>query len=163
MVQPIPKTIEIYRKKRKLYEEQVQELKKYINKDTVTQDEKRVCLAANIGNAEDAVKAVESGAECVGLFRTEFLFMNGVSMPTEEEQFEVYKRAAVICKDKVLTIRTLDIGGDKDKGEQSVFRIPCHPVLPWQNRRLYNTAAGNPAGKCLRQYPHYASVNYRCE
>ena len=113
-VQPIPKTIEIYRKKRKLYEEQVQELKKYINKDTVTQDEKRVCLAANIGNAEDAVKAMESGAECVGLFRTEFLFMNGVSMPTEEEQFEVYKRAAVICKDKVLTIRTLDIGGDKD-------------------------------------------------
>ena len=96
-VQPIPKTIEIYRKK-----------------DTVTQDEKRVCLAANIGNAEDAVKAMESGAECVGLFRTEFLFMNGVSMPTEEEQFEVYKRAAVICKDKVLTIRTLDIGGDKD-------------------------------------------------
>lgn len=113
-VQPIPKTIEIYRKKRKLYEEQVQELKKYINKDTVTQDEKRVCLAANIRNAEDAVKAMKSGAECVGLFRTEFLFMNGVSMPTEEEQFEVYKRAAVICKDKVLTIRTLDIGGDKD-------------------------------------------------
>lgn len=54
------------------------------------------------------------GQNGVGLFRTEFLFMNGVSMPTEEEQFEVYKRAAVICKNKVLTIRTLDIGGDKD-------------------------------------------------
>lgn len=149
---------------------QVQELKKYINKDTVTQDEKRVCLAANIGNAEDAVKAMESGAECVGLFRTEFLFMNGVSMPTEEEQFEVYKRAAVICKNKVLTIRTLDIGGDKDipymgltKESNPFLGYRAIRVLPWQNRRLYNTAAGNPAGKCLRQYPHYASVNYRCE
>ena len=55
-----------------------------------------------------------AGAEGVGLFRTEFLFMNGVKMPTEEEQFEAYKKAVILCKDKFLTIRTLDIGGDKD-------------------------------------------------
>ena len=108
-INPIPKTIEIYKKKRSIYQKQVQELKKYIDKETVTRDGRRVCLAANI-----AAKAMEAGAECVGLFRTEFLFMNGTSMPTEEEQFEAYKKAAVICKDKVLTIRTLDIGGDKD-------------------------------------------------
>lgn len=113
-INPIPKTIQIYEKKRSIYQEQVQELKKYINKETVTKDGKKVCLASNIGNAQDAAKAMEAGAECVGLFRTEFLFMNGVSMPTEEEQFEAYKKAAVICKEKVLTIRTLDIGGDKD-------------------------------------------------
>lgn len=113
-INPIPKTIQIYEKKRNIYREQVQELKKYINKETITKDGKKVCLASNIGNAEDAAKAMEAGAECVGLFRTEFLFMNGVSMPTEEEQFEAYKKAAVICKEKVLTIRTLDIGGDKD-------------------------------------------------
>lgn len=113
-INPIPKTIEIYKKKRNAYKKQVQELKKYINKETVTQDGRRVCLAANIGNAGEAAKAMEAGAECVGLFRTEFLFMNGTSMPTEEDQFEAYKKAAVICKDKVLTIRTLDIGGDKD-------------------------------------------------
>lgn len=113
-INPIPKTIEIYKKKRNSYQKQVQELKKYINKETVTRDGRRVCLAANIGNAGEAAKAMEAGAECVGLFRTEFLFMNGTSMPTEEDQFEAYKKAAVICKDKVLTIRTLDIGGDKD-------------------------------------------------
>lgn len=113
-INPIPKTIEIYKKKRSIYQKQVQELKKYIDKETVTRDGRRVCLAANIGNAGEAAKAMEAGAECVGLFRTEFLFMNGTSMPTEEEQFEAYKKAAVICKDKVLTIRTLDIGGDKD-------------------------------------------------
>ena len=80
----------------------------------MTADGKEVMLAANIGNADDAIKAVKDGAEGVGLFRTEFLFMNGISMPTEEEQFENYRRAAVILKGRPLTIRTLDIGGDKD-------------------------------------------------
>lgn len=113
-VKPIPKTIEIYQKKREVYQEKIKELKKYINKETCTKDGKRVTLAANIGNCEDARRAMEDGAEGVGLFRTEFLFMNGNRMPTEEEQFEQYRKAAVICKGKTLTIRTLDIGGDKD-------------------------------------------------
>ena len=74
----------------------------------------RVMLAANIGNALDAAKAVRDGAEGVGLFRTEFLFMNGSKLPTEEEQFTEYKKAAVLLDGRELTIRTLDIGGDKD-------------------------------------------------
>lgn len=113
-VKPDIAVIQIYKEKYRQYEDYNRELKKYINRKTVTKDEKYVCLGANIGNVKEAVKAMESDAECIGLFRTEFLFMNGISMPTEEEQFEVYRQAAVICKEKVLTIRTLDIGGDKD-------------------------------------------------
>ncbi len=113
-VNPIERTVKIYEKKRKLFLETQEELKQYINKETCTKDNIKVCLAANIGNADDAAKAVNAGAEGVGLFRTEFLFMDGIKMPTEEEQFESYKKAAVLCKDKFLTIRTLDIGGDKD-------------------------------------------------
>lgn len=114
LIQPDTAAIQFYQKKYRIYKEHIKELKKYINKETVTKDKNKVCLGANIGNLKEAVKAMESDAECIGLFRTEFLFMNGIAMPTEEEQFEVYKQAAVICGEKVLTIRTLDIGGDKD-------------------------------------------------
>lgn len=113
-VNPLPRTVQIYERKRTLFFEKMQELKKFVDKETVTADGHKVCLAANIGNDKEAAKAVGDGAEGVGLFRTEFLFMNGVAMPTEEEQTEAYRKAAVICKDRPLTIRTLDIGGDKD-------------------------------------------------
>lgn len=113
-INPIQKTIEIYEKKRTVFLEHREELKKYIDKNTETADGARVMLAANIGNAEDAAKAMEAGAEGIGLFRTEFLFMNGISMPTEEQQFEAYRKVAVLCKEKPVIIRTLDIGGDKD-------------------------------------------------
>ena len=113
-VNPIERTVRIYEKKRRRFLEVQEELKQYVNKETCTADNIKVCLAANIGNADDATKAMTAGAEGVGLFRTEFLFMNGVKMPTEEEQFEAYKKAVILCKDKFLTIRTLDIGGDKD-------------------------------------------------
>lgn len=113
-IKPISKTIEIYKKKRGLYLEKTRELKKYIDKDTSTADGHNVCLAANIGSSEEASKAMESGADGVGLFRTEYLFLDGVSSPTEEQQFEEYKRAAVICKKGALTIRTIDISADKN-------------------------------------------------
>ncbi len=113
-VSPSAITTKIYTKKKRQYDESVVELKKYINKQTITRDGKRVMLAANIGNALDAAKAVKDGAEGVGLFRTEFLFMNGSKLPTEEEQFTEYKKAAVLLDGRELTIRTLDIGGDKD-------------------------------------------------
>lgn len=113
-LKPIEKTVQIYTKKKKEYQKKVKELKKYIDRETVTSDGYKVCLAANIGNEDDAVKGMKSGAEGVGLFRTEFLFMNGVSMPDEEKQFEAYKKAAIVLKGKTLTIRTLDVGGDKN-------------------------------------------------
>lgn len=113
-VNPTPITLKIYNKKKKAYDERVKELKKYIDKQTVTKDGRKVMLAANIGNADEAAKAVKAGAEGVGLFRTEFLFMNKQALPTEEEQYNEYKKAAVVLDGRQLTIRTLDIGGDKD-------------------------------------------------
>ena len=74
----------------------------------------RVELVANIGKPEDVEKVLQYDGEGVGLFRTEFLFMDRNSMPTEEEQFEAYKKVAVAMNGKPVIIRTLDIGGDKE-------------------------------------------------
>ena len=71
-------------------------------------------LFGNIGSVEDARAVVDNDGEGVGLFRTEFLFMDGGAMPTEEEQFRAYQQAALIMKGRPVIIRTLDIGGDKD-------------------------------------------------
>jgi phosphotransferase system enzyme I (PtsI) len=81
---------------------------------SVTLDGKRVELAANIGNVADADAAIRAGAEGVGLFRTEFLFIDRDSMPTEQEQFEAYKQALFAFAPRPVVIRTLDIGGDKE-------------------------------------------------
>ncbi len=134
-VNPIPKTIQIFENRRARYKEKVKELRKYINKKTKTADGSSVGLMANIGNEDEAAKAIKSGAEGVGLFRTEFLFMNGKSMPTQEQQFEVYKKAAVLCGDKPLTIRTLDIGGDKDIPYMGLTR-EANPFLGYRAIRF---------------------------
>ena len=89
-------------------------LGRFIGRDTKTADGRRVELVANIGNPEDAQKALDCDAEGVGLFRTEFLFMDKASLPSEEEQLEAYKKAALIMKGRPVIIRTLDIGGDKE-------------------------------------------------
>lgn len=79
-----------------------------------TKEGKRLLVAANIGSLEDLKISVENGADGVGLFRTEFLYMEKTDTPTEEEQFAVYREAAELLGGKPLTIRTLDIGGDKN-------------------------------------------------
>lgn len=76
-------------------------------------DGKQLFVKANIGNLEDLKIALKDGADGVGLFRTEFLYMGRDSMPSEEEQYHVYREAAELLGGKPLTIRTLDIGGDK--------------------------------------------------
>ncbi|MDO5402157.1 MAG: phosphoenolpyruvate--protein phosphotransferase [Eubacteriales bacterium] len=134
-VNPIEKTIEIYRRKQSAFLEKREELKKYIDKNTETADGKKVLLAANIGNEQEAAKAVADGAEGIGLFRTEFLFMNGVSMPSEDEQYEAYRRVAVIFKDKPVIIRTLDIGGDKDIPYMGLSR-EANPFLGYRGIRF---------------------------
>lgn len=103
-----------YGEKREKYLKEKQELEKYRGKPTVSADGTGYELVCNIGKLDDAAKALEFDGEGVGLFRTEFLFMDKTSVPTEEEQFKEYKKAAMILKDKPLIIRTLDIGGDKD-------------------------------------------------
>ena len=90
------------------------ELKKFIGKETLTADGEKLEIFCNIGTPKDAKKAMECDGEGVGLFRTEFLFMDNTHLPTEEEQFEAYKEALQTMEGKTIIIRTLDIGGDKD-------------------------------------------------
>ena len=89
-------------------------LKKFASKETVTADGQKVMLFANIGTPDDALKVSEYDGEGIGLFRTEFLFMDRTSAPDEQEQFEAYKKALTVMKGKTVVIRTLDVGGDKD-------------------------------------------------
>ena len=89
-------------------------LKKYKGISSLTKDGRHMELFANIGLEADILKASEDDAEGVGLFRTEFLFMNRSTAPSEEEQFAVYKKAALTFGNRPVIIRTLDIGGDKD-------------------------------------------------
>ncbi|MDD6225846.1 MAG: phosphoenolpyruvate--protein phosphotransferase [bacterium] len=106
--------IEEYSKKREKFIEERRELEKYRGQKTKSADGIEYQLCCNIGKPDDAVKAVECDGEGVGLFRTEFLFMDRTSVPTEQEQFEAYKKAALILKGRPMIIRTLDIGGDKE-------------------------------------------------
>lgn len=111
---PDNEQLENFSKKRNIFLQERRELENYRGRKTLSASGEEYELCCNIGNPEDAVKAMEFDGEGVGLFRTEFLFMDRNAMPTEEEQLEAYKKAALILKGKPLIIRTLDIGGDKD-------------------------------------------------
>lgn len=113
-VKPDEAVKEEYEAKRASYLAEKEELKKYIGKETITKDGVKVEVAANIGRPEDVERVLSYDAEGIGLFRTEFLFMDRTSMPTEEEQFEAYRKVAVAMNGKPVIIRTLDIGGDKE-------------------------------------------------
>lgn len=86
---------------------------RFKDKETITKDGVTVELAANIGSPEDVESALDNGAEGIGLYRTEFLYMNNNDFPTEDEQFIAYKMVLEKMQDKKVVIRTLDIGGDK--------------------------------------------------
>ena len=103
-----------YTAKRDQFLKEKKELEQYIGKPTVTRDGVEIELVANIGNPDDVEKVLQYDGEGVGLFRTEFLFMDRTAMPTEEEQFEAYKKVAVALNGRPVIIRTLDIGGDKE-------------------------------------------------
>ena len=98
----------------KLIEEEKNKLEEYKNKETKTKDGFKVELVSNIGIPSDVEKVIESTAEGIGLFRTEFLYMDNEKMPTEEEQFLSYKEVAEKMQGKPVIIRTLDVGGDKE-------------------------------------------------
>ncbi len=111
---PSQSQIDEYTQKRVKFIEERKALSAFVGKETVTADGIKVELVGNIGKPDDANKVIECDGEGVGLFRTEFLFMDRGSRPNEEEQFEAYKKAALIMKGKPVIIRTLDVGGDKD-------------------------------------------------
>ena len=114
IVNPDEAAVSEYEKKLEEYKKDKELLKKYTGKPTVSKDGTKVELVCNIGKPEDAKKVVECDGEGIGLFRTEFLFMDRDSLPTEEEQFEAYKSVAETMAGKPVIIRTLDIGGDKE-------------------------------------------------
>ena len=113
IINPDEDTVALYEGKKASLEAERTKLKELVNTKTVTRDGKEIILAANIGAPQDVHKAIENGAEGIGLFRTEFLYMDRDALPTEEEQFEAYKYVAEKLEGKPVVIRTLDIGGDK--------------------------------------------------
>lgn len=116
-----------YRAQAEAYAAEKAALEAYRGKETVTADGIKVLLVANIGNPDDANGAVDADAEGIGLFRSEFLFMDAKELPSEEEQFAAYQKVALRMKDKPVIIRTLDVGGDKEipylnmKAEENPF------------------------------------------
>ena len=113
MINPDETTVKEYETKRAEFIAYKEELKKLVNEKTITTDGHQVELVANIGSAKDLAGVKENGGEGVGLFRSEFLFMESDAIPSEEAQFEAYKKVAETLDGKPVIIRTLDIGGDK--------------------------------------------------
>ena len=110
---PDDETKEIYLKKKHEFLIDKLALRAILDEETITLDGRKVELCANIGNLHDTKGVLENNGEGIGLFRTEFLYMDSVRFPTEDEQFTAYKSVAQVMKDKPVIIRTLDIGGDK--------------------------------------------------
>lgn len=127
-------TKRVYAEKREAEEELKQKLKEMNRLPAVTTDGREVHLFANVGSLKDIELAKKHGADGVGLFRSEFLYMESSRFPTEQEQFEIYKKAAEILK-KPVTIRTLDIGGDKALPYYQ-FEKEENPFLGWRAIRF---------------------------
>ena len=126
---------ELKQRKEKQKQEK-QELEKYKNKKAITKDGHQVELLANIGGPQDIQIVIDNTAEGVGLLRSEFLYMDAKDFPSEEEQFEAYKKIAESLEKKRLVIRTLDIGGDKDL---KYMKLPKeeNPFLGYRAIRIY--------------------------
>lgn len=114
LTDPEQETVAAYIRMRMDFEKERAALEKFMGLETLTKDGEKVQLFANIGTPEDASQVIAYDGEGIGLFRTEFLFMDRSTMPDENEQFEAYKKALLIMKKKTVVIRTLDIGGDKE-------------------------------------------------
>lgn len=121
--------------KQKKYKKRIESLKKLKGTKSITQDGVTIQIKANIGAVEDVEAVVNNDAEGIGLFRSEFLYMNSDHMPTEEEQFKTYKTVLEKMEDKPVTIRTLDVGGDKGI---SYLQIPKedNPFLGYRGIRI---------------------------
>ncbi|HDZ6126448.1 TPA: phosphoenolpyruvate--protein phosphotransferase [Staphylococcus aureus] len=135
IVNPTEDELIAYQDKRERYFADKKELQKLRDADTVTVDGVHAELAANIGTPNDLPGVIENGAQGIGLYRTEFLYMGRDQMPTEEEQFEAFKEVLEAMDGKRVVVRTLDIGGDK---ELSYLNLPeeMNPFLGYRAIRL---------------------------
>ncbi|MDP4467896.1 phosphoenolpyruvate--protein phosphotransferase [Staphylococcus hyicus] len=135
IVNPTEDELKAYQQKRQSFFDDREELKKLRDEASKTLDGQHVELAANIGTPNDLEGVKDNGAEGIGLYRTEFLYMGRDSMPTEDEQFEAYKKVLEEMKGKRVVVRTLDIGGDK---ELPYLNLPeeMNPFLGYRAIRL---------------------------
>ena len=125
IVKPSADEVREYEQKAKDFAAQKAEWEQLKNEKSVTADGKEVILAANIGTPQDVEGANDNGAEAVGLFRSEFLYMDASELPSEDDQFEAYKEALEGMNGKQVVVRTMDIGGDK--------KLPYLPLPDEQN------------------------------
>ncbi len=132
---PDPDTISEMEQRQAELEQEKNALEEYKHVEAKTSDGRRIEVSANLGSAEDAEEALAWGAEGVGLFRTEFLFMERDELPSEDEQYEVYRKVVEAFGKKPVIFRTLDVGGDKDLPgvEQPVEE---NPFLGWRGIRM---------------------------
>jgi len=132
---PDPDTVAEFEAKQGAIAEERAALEEYRRLEARTRDGRRIEVSANLGSASEAEDALEWGAEGVGLFRTEFLFMEGSKLPSEGEQYEAYAGVARVFGEKPVIVRTLDVGGDKDlpgvdQPEEE------NPFLGWRGIRM---------------------------
>jgi phosphotransferase system enzyme I (PtsI) len=132
---PDPETVAEFEAKQGALAEERAALEEYRHVEARTRDGRRIEVSANLGSASEAEDALAWGAEGVGLFRTEFLFMERAELPSEDEQYEAYSEVARVFDDKPVIVRTLDVGGDKDlpgvdQPEEE------NPFLGWRGIRM---------------------------
>ncbi len=135
-INPNKNIINKFKNKNKIYLYQKKKLLKLNKLPAKTLDGYKIKLLANIGNDKEIDNVLKNGAEGIGLYRTEFLFMNRNSFPTEEEQFSSYKKIVEFMNGKIVTIRTLDLGGDKFLPYMN-FPKESTPFLGWRSIRIY--------------------------
>ena len=167
---PPAEIITEYKEKREVIKKEKEELKKLINEEAVTPDGRKVDIWGNIGKPDDVDAVIEAGATGIGLYRTEFLFMNSDHFPTEEEQYRAYRVVAEKMKGKPVTIRTMDIGGDK---ELPYLDLPkeLNPFLGYrairislENKDMFKTQLrailrASQYGQIKIMYPMISSIN----
>lgn len=124
-----------YQQKRAEYLKEKEELKKTKDLAAITKDGRKVEISANIGTPKDVEGAMLYGAEGIGLYRSEFLYMDRNSLPSEDEQFAAYKEVVEKMKERPIIIRTLDIGGDKELPYIN-FPAELNPFLGWRAIRM---------------------------
>lgn len=135
VLNPDPETVAEFKKKSGTLAEERAALEQYKHTEARTRDGRRIEVSANLGSASEADDALEWGAEGVGLFRTEFLFMERPELPAEDEQYEAYAAVVRAFGERPVIIRTLDVGGDKDlpgvdQPEEE------NPFLGWRGIRM---------------------------
>ncbi|WP_288685694.1 phosphoenolpyruvate--protein phosphotransferase, partial [uncultured Brachyspira sp.] len=135
IINPTEKSIEDSEKLKEEFDKKRALLKEYAHRDAISKDGTKIRVYANIGSPADLGGVLKNGADGIGLYRTEFLFMENTNFPTEEEQFKAYKEVAEAMSGHTVTIRTMDIGGDK---YLPYLEMPKeeNPALGWRALRI---------------------------